>query len=218
MWNTTKFDQYLAFTEEKSSWTYVEYLTLNIYWIFLFIILRQCIGAYYILVYLHAIWAWQGARNSFHHVISLQQRRHLEMRCIVVYPGLKNAIEEPLSLEDRTMRKILRWKFSLLQWVYVNKFSNHSVLLLCTFGTMNFKWWIIFGFNYFPGTFSILLGINSIYLLFTIIKITVLSRICYLRQFKKVQFPRWTIHNAFRHAHNSRYHRYGHYSGLLEKR
>ena len=57
---------------------------------------------------------------------------------------------------------------------------------------------------YFSRVFFVLLVILSICLLFTIIKITVLSHIFYLYRFKTVALP-WRDPNALRYVQNSRY-------------
>ena len=73
---------------------------------------------------------------------------------------------------------------------------------VCTYDRL--EWYISFGFIYFRRVFIVSSVIPSICLLFTIIKITVLSHISYLYRFKTVDLP-WIDHNALRYAQNSRW-------------
>ena len=72
-----------------------------------------------LLVYLHAIRTWQGARNSFRHVISLFINIDAILKCKALWSsqGKKNTIEKPLLLEEYTMRKNIAMSIALLQWV-----------------------------------------------------------------------------------------------------
>ena len=82
---------------------------------------------------------WQGARNSFRHVISLFINIDAILKCNALWSsqGKKNTIEKPLLLEEYTMRKNIAIGIALLEWVY--QFSKHFVLLLCTYGILNCK-------------------------------------------------------------------------------